>query len=229
MSDANQATGAASAAAIFDLDGVLTETNELHYQSWCVVADELGIPFDRQVNDLLRGVSRPESLEIMIRGHGLVLSDAEKRRLTAQKNEAYLELVARMTAADLLPGAGELLRELRAARVRLAVASSSRNAGRVAERLGIVPLLDALVDANTAPRSKPDPQVFLAAAQALGAPAARCVVFEDAEVGVAAARAGGMRVVGIGPPERVGAADVVVPAIADASVALFWRVLGREA
>lgn len=201
-------------AVIFDLDGVLTDTAELHYLSWKIVADELRMPFDRSVSDQMRGLSRTESLAVLLREDAVRYSDEQKRRFTELKNEAYLRLVDRMTSADLFPGTLDLLRGLRLRGVRIAVASSSRNAGRVVERLGVGDLLDTLVDANTVSCSKPDPQVFLRAAEKLGVPPHYCVVIEDAEAGVAAARAGGMCVVGIGPAERVGRADLVVGSMA---------------
>lgn len=212
-------------ALVFDLDGVLTDTAELHYHSWVTVADEIGVPFDRGVNDRLRGLSRPESLDVLLGDRADAFSPTEKARLTEQKNTAYLQMVARMTPDDLFPGVQTLLCCARERAFRLAVASSSRNAGRVAERLGIVPLLDALVDANTAPRSKPDPQVFVEAAEALGVPPARCVVVEDAQVGVAAARAAGMFCVGVGPLDRIGDADLIVAHTADIDIAAVERLL----
>lgn len=203
------------AAVIFDLDGVLTDTSELHYRSWKLVADELGLSFDRQINDAMRGLSRPESLAILLRDQSDRFRPEEKARLAERKNAEYLRLLAQMTPGDLYPGTLELLRGLRARAVRVAVASSSRNASRVVERLGIGAFLDVIVDANTVPRSKPDPQVFLAAAERLAVPPRRCIVVEDAEAGVAAALAAGMRVVGIGPAERVGRAHLRVGAVAE--------------
>lgn len=205
-------------AAIFDLDGVLTETHRLHYRSWDAVAAEFQIPFDTTVNDRMRGISRPQSLAILLEKAPRPLTADEQAYIIRRKNDIYLELVDQMTPADLLPGVDVLLDGLAARGLRLAVASSSRNAERVCERLGLIPRLDVVVDANTAPLSKPDPQVFLAAAARLGVPPTRCVVFEDAEAGVAAAQAGGMRVIGIGPAERVGAADVVVAQIGQLDV-----------
>jgi kojibiose phosphorylase len=204
-------------AVIFDLDGVLTDTAELHYQSWQWLADELGLPFDRQTNEALRGLSRMESLTKVLGGRAAEFTDEQKQEIARRKNEDYLRRVSKMTPADLLPGAGELLAALRKRGVRVAVASSSKNAGAVVDRLGIRLLLDVLVDGNDVDRSKPDPRVFLAAAERLGLPPARCVVVEDAASGVEAALAAGMRVVGIGPPERVGKAQRVEPSIAAVS------------
>jgi beta-phosphoglucomutase len=194
---------AARIAVIFDLDGVLTDTAELHYQSWQRLMDEVGVPFDRRINEALRGLSRRESLETILGARSGEFAERQKEEIARRKNDEYLTRVVRMTPADLLPGAGELLQTLRKRGAAVAVASSSKNAEAVLDRLGIRPLLDVLVDGNDIERSKPDPEVFLRAAERLGVPPARCVVVEDAASGVAAALAAGMRVVGLGPPERV--------------------------
>ena len=201
-------------AVIFDLDGVLTDTAELHYQSWQSLMDEMGIPFDREENEALRGLSRTQSLEVILGDRVRDFTPRQRDELARRKNEEYVSRVARLTPADLLPGAGELLHELRDRGIPVAVASSSRNAATVIERLGIRHLLDALVDGNEVQESKPDPRVFLRAAERLGVEPPRCVVVEDAESGVAAGLAAGMRVVGIGPRARVGRAHCVKPAIA---------------
>lgn len=213
------------AAVIFDLDGVLTDTAELHYQSWQRIADELGVPFDRQANEALRGLSRGESLERLLGARSADFSPQRKQEITARKNADYLERVARMTPADLLPGARELLIAARQAELGVALASASRNAGAVIDRLGIRALLDVIVDGNDAPRSKPDPQIFLLAADRLHVPPPRCVVVEDAGSGVAAALAAGMSVVGIGPKQRVGQAHLIVPAIGELTVAMIRSLL----
>lgn len=214
------------AAAIFDLDGVLTDTADLHYRSWKMLADELGVPFDRQANDALRGVSRMQSLELMLGEHSPRFTTAEKEEIARRKNEEYVRLVGLMTPEDLLPGARELLEALQAAGLATAVASSSKNGQRVIDQLEIRPLLDAVVDGNDAPRSKPDPQVFLAAAERVGCEATRCVVVEDAEAGVEAAINAGMHVLGIGPQSRVGRAAKVVSGVDELSVDDFRALLG---
>lgn len=195
---------------IFDLDGVLTDTAELHFQSWRQIAAGLGVPFDRRANDALRGLGRLESLNRLLGPRAAEFDDDAKARLTAEKNAIYLRLVERMTPADLLPGVERLLDDLRDCGVPCAVASSSRNAVAVLDRLRIAARFRVIVDGNRAPRSKPDPQAFLLAAADLNVPASRCVVVEDAASGIAAARAARMRVVGVGPVDRVGGADLVV-------------------
>lgn len=206
---------ARSVAVVFDMDGVLTDTTELHYRGWQVLADELGLPFDRTVYDRMRGLARPESLAVVLGERAGQISEPERQRILARKNEDFLARVARLTPDDLLPGVAGLLAELGRRGVPLAVASSSRNAAPVLARLGIAERFNVIVDGNTATRSKPDPQVFTLAAERLGVPAAQCVVIEDGAAGVAAARTAGMRVVGVGPAERVSGAHLIVGRMAD--------------
>lgn len=202
-------------AILFDLDGVLTDTAELHYRSWQQVADQLSIPFDRVANEALRGLSREESL-VRVLGRRISDFSAEQQAdISRRKNDLYVTRVAQMSATDLFPGARELLNAAREAGFKLAVASSSRNAHRVLDCLGIRTFFDAIVDGVDAPRSKPDPLVFQTAARRVGATPDQCVVVEDAESGVAAGLAAGMRVIGLGPAERVGRAHLVRKSIAD--------------
>lgn len=202
-------------AVVFDLDGVLTDTAELHFQSWMDLAGEFDIPFDRQANEQLRGLSRRESLRLFLGTHAARFTPEQQTAIMDSKNQRYVERVSRMTPADALPGARELLVALRERGVRTAVASSSKNARPVLEKLEMGELLDAIVDGHDAPASKPDPQAFLLAAERLDVPPARCVVIEDAESGVAGALVAGMKVVGVGPVQRVGAAHRVVSAVRD--------------
>lgn len=198
---------------IFDLDGVLTDTAELHYRAWKRLADEEGIPFTREDNEALRGVSRRESLERLLRGRPI--GEAEAEELMARKNAYYLESLALISPADLLPGVDSLLSEMRAAGLKIAVASASRNAARVVDALGLGARIDALCDGHSVQRQKPAPDLFLFAAGRIGLEPPACVVVEDSAAGITAARAAGMRCVGIGPPQRVGQADVVLPDLAN--------------
>ena len=195
-------------AFIFDLDGVLTDTAEFHYLAWKRLADEQGLPFTREDNEALRGVSRRDSLLILLKGKEL-----PEERLQAwmeRKNNYYLALVAQMSPADLLPGVLPLLQSLRARGVKIALGSASRNAPQVLGLLGIADLFDVVADGGSVERQKPAPDLFLHAAARLGLPPSACVVVEDAEAGVAAALAGGFRCIGLGPRERVGAAHLVI-------------------
>lgn len=194
---------------IFDLDGVLTDTAEFHYLAWKQLADEEGIPFDQQANEALRGLSRRESL-LRILGDRSI---AEKRiqEMMERKNRYYVELMQDITPAHLLPGVANLLQELRAAGIKIALGSSSKNARAVLKRLGIEDLLDAIADGYSVSQPKPAPDLFFFAARELGVSPSQCVVIEDAEAGVEAALAAGMSAVGLGPVERVGKAHVVLP------------------
>ncbi len=202
-------------AVLFDLDGVLTDTAEYHYQAWQALADRLGVPFDREVNEELRGVGRMDSLERILERGSLELSADDKARLADEKNRDYQRRIEGITPRDLLPGVPELLAEVRAAGLRTAVASASRNAPAVLQRLGIADAFDVVVDAGLVSRGKPDPEVFQRAAEALGVLDDDCVGVEDAEAGVAALRGAGMAAVGVGEPARLAAAHRVVPATAE--------------
>jgi beta-phosphoglucomutase len=207
--------------AIFDLDGVLVDTAEFHYLAWKTIADELGAKFDRKKNERLRGVPRMQSLEIIV--EDLPRRPANMDELAARKNALYVELIQRVTPRDLLPGVQAMLEQLRRHGIGRAVASSSKNARAVIERLGIGPLLDAVVDGFGFERAKPAPDIFLNAARLLGAEPPACVVVEDAQTGVEAAKAAGMYAVGIARDEPLRGADLVVRAPAEIPLSL-WGI-----
>lgn len=199
-------------AFIFDLDGVITDTAEYHYRGWKRLADELGIPFTREDNESLRGIPRRESLMLILKGRRY--PEEQIREMMERKNRYYLEFIKDITPRDVLPGARELLEEIHAAGLRSALGSASKNAREVVERLGIAELLDAISDGNSVEFQKPAPDLFLHAAAQLGLVPSECIVMEDAAAGIEAAQAGGFRSVGLGPRERVGAAEVIYPALA---------------
>jgi beta-phosphoglucomutase len=205
------------AGLIFDLDGVLTDTEEFHYRSWQRLADELGIPFSRAAGNELRGRSRDHALDLFLAERRV--EREEREGLLARKNEYFLAQIADLGPDHLAPGALRLLREAQAEGVRLALASSSRNARLVCRRLGILDLFGAFVDGCSGLRPKPWPDAFLWAAGRLGLAPADCVVVEDSAAGVEAALAGGLRVVGLGPAERVGAAHLVLPGLEGGALA----------
>lgn len=211
-------------AFIFDLDGVITDTSEFHYLGWKRLADEEGIPFTRADNENLRGVSRRESLKRMLNGR--VISEEQAEAWMARKNRYYVDFIDKLTPAYILPGARELLGELKAAGIHTAIASSSKNATLVVDRLQIAALIDALVDGSMVSQSKPAPDLFLEAARRLGAEPARCVVVEDAEAGVEAGNAAGMLTLGLGPQERVGAATLTLPDLNGADLAALAQKMG---
>lgn len=199
------------AAFIFDLDGVLTDTAECHYRAWKRLADEEGLPFNREDNEQLRGVSRRESLTLILKGR--VYPEEKIQEMLTRKNGYYLESIREITPRDLLPGAKELLEEIRAAGLKVAVGSASQNAGEVIDRLGLRLLLNAISDGYSVEQPKPAPDLFLHAAAQLGLPPAECIVVEDAAAGIEAAKAGGFRTVGLGPRQRVGRAEVGIPSL----------------
>lgn len=211
---------------IFDLDGVLVTTDEYHYQGWKRLAAEQGIPFSREDNHRLRGVSRMESLEIILEKAARTYSPTEKLALAERKNRYYVELLQELAPSDALPGARDLLAELKRRGLRLAVGSSSRNTPLIMTKVDLCRYFDAVADGNDITRSKPDPEVFLLAAARLELHPSRCVVVEDAEAGVAAAKAAGMRCIGVGDPANVGAADTVVGAVAEITAEIFSATAG---
>ncbi len=211
-------------AVIFDLDGVLVTTDELHFQSWKRLTDEERIPFSRAVNERLRGISRMESLEIVLEPCPDRYTPDQKAALCDRKQGYYGAALQTLTAANLLPGAVETARELRRRGVRLAVGSSSKNTGAILDRLDLRRLFDVVVDGNDISKSKPDPEVFLLAAQRLGVPPAECLVIEDAVAGVESARRAGMAVFGIGTPAKLPGVDRLAPDLSQVSVDDLLRV-----
>ena len=192
---------------IFDLDGVICFTDHYHYLAWKALADSLHIPFDEKKNDRLRGVSRMASLAIVLEEyHGPALSEAEKTALADKKNSIYRELLQTMTPQDLSDEVRDTLHALRAKGLRLAIGSSSKNTPLILERIGLDGFFDAVSDGNNITRSKPDPQVFLMAADMLKLDPSVCLVVEDAVAGLQAAAAGGFDSAGLGPAAQSGQA-----------------------
>lgn len=196
---------------IFDLDGVLTDTAEYHYLAWQKLADEEGIPFNRQDNEALRGVSRRASLMLIIKD--LKYTEAQIQEMMERKNRYYVEMIQKITPKDLLPGAIALLDDLRQNGIRIAIGSASKNARPVIEKLGIADKIDAIADGYSVSQPKPAPDLFLYAAKQLGLAPNQCVVVEDAAAGIEAGLAARMSTVGIGPAERVGSAHIVLPGL----------------
>lgn len=185
-------------AIIFDLDGVICHTDEYHYLAWKAMADSMSIPFDREINNRLRGVSRMESLEIILEQYHGELSPAEKEALAEQKNELYKESLKQMSPADLSEEVKTTLDALRSRNYKLAIGSSSKNARFILQQLGLGGYFDAISDGNNIVNSKPDPEVFVKAAQMLCIPASDCLVVEDAVSGAVAGKRGGMKVACVG-------------------------------
>ncbi|KHL96972.1 beta-phosphoglucomutase [Paenibacillus sp. IHB B 3415] len=201
-------------AVIFDLDGVLTDTAEFHYLAWKQLGAELGIEVDKALNEQLKGVSRLQSLERILAAAPVppVLTAEEMELLAAQKNAHYTALIASITPSDILPGIAALLQELRAAGMKLAVGSASRNAPFVLERLGLESTFDYVVDAGRIRYGKPDPETFTNAADYLKVPCELCIGVEDAAAGIEAIKRAGMFAVGIGSAQTLRQADCLVSA-----------------
>ncbi len=202
-------------AVIFDLDGVICYTDEYHYLAWKAMADELGAHFDREINNRLRGVSRMASLEIVLENYDGELSQAEKEVLAEEKNERYRALLNNMSPADLSDEVRQTLGALRARGVKLAIGSSSKNAPFILRQIGLEGYFDAVSDGNNISRSKPDPEVFLKAAQMLDMEPTRCLVVEDAVSGAEAAHRGGMKAACVGDASQAGAGDYNMKSVKD--------------
>jgi beta-phosphoglucomutase len=185
-------------AVIFDLDGVIVSTDELHFQAWKQLAGSLGIPFGRESNDRLRGVSRMESLEIVLGNSAKRYSPDAKHQMAERKNACYLELLKGLSPADILPGVIDTIKALKERQVKTAIGSSSRNARVILRAVGLENEFEVIADGNDITRSKPDPEVFAITARRLGIAPEECLVVEDAEAGVAAGLAAGMSVLAVG-------------------------------
>ena len=204
-------------AILFDLDGVLTDTSEYHYRAWKRLADEEGIPFTRQENDEhLRGVSRRESLMYIIRGRNY--SEDQIQEMMDRKNRYYNDMIKNMTPNDLVPGGRQLLQEIRDAGIKVAIASGSKNAQIVLDRLEIMSYLDGVADGYCIVNSKPAPDLFVYAAGLVNVYTVDCLGVEDADAGIEAIKTAGMQALAIGPKERFHRADKVLPTLANKSL-----------
>lgn len=213
-------------AVIFDLDGVITDTAEYHYLAWKEIAKELDIDIDRQFNEQLKGVSRTESFNRVL-AHGDRaddFTDEEKQYYAEKKNDLYKELIKQVTPKDLLPGIERLLKDLQQANIKIGLASASKNAFTVIENLQMGSYFDTIVDATKVKNSKPDPEVFLKAADQLGVPYEACVGVEDAEAGVEAINRADMVAVGIGSENELSEAALILSSTVDLTLELIKEV-----
>lgn len=185
-------------AILFDLDGVIVSTDEQHYVAWKALADRLGIPFSREINNRFRGVSRMACMDILEQIGGKHYTREEKEAYAVWKNDFYRNLLGQMSPKDLKPEVKSTLDRLRARGMRMAIGSSSKNAKFILERIGLADFFDAVSDGTNILRSKPAPEVFLNAAEYLGLEPAQCLVVEDAVSGVDAAHAAGMKAAAVG-------------------------------
>lgn len=200
-------------ACIFDLDGVLVDSAKYHYLAWKALASRLGFDFTEKDNERLKGVSRMASLEILLQIGGISLSDSQKQQAANEKNSLYRSYISRMDKSEILPGAEDFLKEIKALGIKTSLGSASKNASIIMERTGLGRYFDAIADGTMVSKAKPDPEVFLKAAQLLGANPSECVVFEDAEAGIQAAINAGMKAVGIGSPATLWKAGLVIPSL----------------
>jgi beta-phosphoglucomutase len=211
-------------ACIFDLDGVIVDTAKYHYLAWNRLCNELGFGFTHEENESLKGVSRAQSLEILLSKGGLKKSAEEKLELMHRKNQWYLEYVDSMKPDEILPGAHDFIKKVKAAGIKIALGSSSKNAEHILEIIGIKHLFDVIIDGTKVTRGKPDPQTFALAAYELNIDHDHCVVFEDALAGVDAALAAGMYAIGVGDPLVLKQAQIVIPGFEGVGLEIFNEI-----
>ncbi|WP_301885537.1 beta-phosphoglucomutase [Neisseria uirgultaei] len=221
-------------AVLFDLDGVITDTAEYHYRAWKKLAEELGISIDRKFNEQLKGVSRDDSLKRILTHGGKTVGEAEFAELTRRKNDNYLEMIQAVKPEDVYPGILPLLEALRANGKKIALASASKNGPFLLERMGLTHFFDTVADPAAVAHSKPAPDIFLAAAEGVGADAdadiRRCIGIEDAAAGVAAIKAAGALPIGVGKAEDLGSDIALVSDTAELTYAYLqnvWKQSGR--
>ncbi|MBN1926806.1 MAG: beta-phosphoglucomutase [Prolixibacteraceae bacterium] len=197
-------------ACIFDLDGVIVDTAKYHYLAWKELAGEMGFVFTETHNERLKGVSRMASLDILLELGGISLDDEQKSKLATRKNNRYVSFIKKMSPREILPGVMQFLGELKAAGIKTAIGSASKNTPLILERLKLQSYFDAVIDGNKVLEAKPDPEVFLKGAKELNVPPGNCVVFEDAAAGVEAALNAGMVCIGVGLPQNLPGAHKVI-------------------
>ncbi len=214
---------------LFDLDGVIVETAIFHYQAWRKMANDLGFDISEEFNETLKGVSRMDSLNLILENGNVVLTEEEKLELATKKNEHYLTLVSKMTADDILPGVREFFAQIKQTDIKIALGSVSKNARMILEGVGLINDFDAIIDGTKISKGKPDPEVFLKGAAELGLSPEECLVFEDAVAGVEAGKNAGMTVVGIGQAEVLTKADIVLAGFEDIELEeLLNKISGKQ-
>lgn len=214
--------------AIFDLDGVIVDTAKYHYLAWKRLSDELGIEFTEQDNERLKGVSRMRSLDILLEIGHQEKTAQEKENLATKKNRWYVEYILQMDASQILPGVLDFLTELKAQGIKVALGSASKNARTILERIQLTDYFDAIIDGNLVSKAKPDPEVFLLGAQHLNIAPEQTVVFEDAKAGIEAGLNAGMITVGVGEPDVLSAAHLVIPGFQSLSAKELLQALTEQ-
>jgi beta-phosphoglucomutase len=207
-----------TAACIFDLDGVIVDTARYHFLAWKKLTDQLGIHFTEEDNERLKGVSRTASLEIILEIGNIKTDDSTKLEYATLKNKWYTDFISKMTPDEILPGSLDFIKELRKANIRVAIGSASKNTPLILKRVGIFELFDAVADGNIVSKAKPDPDVFIKAAEMVNVKPGKCVVFEDAVAGVQAALNAGMMCIGVGSPKILTKAHYVVSGLKEMNI-----------
>lgn len=215
-------------ACIFDLDGVIVDTAKYHYQAWLKLAIKLGLPFNEEENEKMKGISRMDSLEMMLKLGDRAYSDIDKQKYCAAKNTWYLDLVSDMDKSEILPGIVEFIDHLKKENIKIALGSASKNARRILTLVELTESFDEIVDGNDVIMSKPDPEVFLKGAKLLGTKPNETIVFEDSAKGIDAAIAGAFRTVGIGVPAHLGHADIVIENLVDTTIFDLSKILDSK-
>lgn len=205
-------------ACLFDLDGVIVDTAKYHYLAWSKLAKELNFEFSEEQNEMLKGISRTKSLEVLLEIGGLTFSEEEKVKLAEKKNNWYLEYSSKMTPDEVLPGAKEFLELCRLKGIKVVLGSASKNSMTILKNVGLVDCFDVIIDGNKVSKAKPDPEVFLLGAEKLNIPPSECVVFEDAQAGIQAAISAGMYAVGIGDSVVLNQANFVIPSLKEMTI-----------
>ncbi len=212
-------------ACIFDLDGVVVDTAKYHYLAWRRLASDLGFEFHIEDNERLKGISRSESLNILLEIGKLSINTLEKEKLAKQKNDWYLDYINKMKSDEILPGVKEFIEELKSSGVKIGLGSASKNATLILNQLGIIHLFETIADGNRVSKAKPDPEIFLLAAKDLKVEPSQSIVFEDAEAGVEAAIRGGFRCVGIGEQSILYKANIVLPNFKEMTMSKFMSMI----
>jgi beta-phosphoglucomutase len=213
-------------AFIFDLDGVIVDTAKYHYLAWRELAIQLGFDFTMEQNERLKGVSRVRSLEILLDLGKVHLEEEQKSKYLKEKNEQYLQYIAKMDHSEILPGIDDLLHYLKLNKVPFSLGSASKNARLILETLDLIDLFDAIVDGNDVSTAKPDPEVFLIAAEKLGVQPVDCIVIEDAQAGIEAANKAGMISVGIGDEHVLNEADFILKNTSELTIDFVQKLIG---
>lgn len=211
-------------ACLFDLDGVIVDTAKHHYIAWKELASEIGIKFTQEDNERLKGVSRMDSLDILLKIGNKSLKREEKNILANKKNRGYVNLIMNMTKDEILPGVHSFLNELKQEGIKIALGSASKNAHTILDRIGLTDRFDAIVDGNSITKTKPNPEVFLKGAKLLNVTPDECIVFEDAQAGIEAAIAGGMQVVGVGDKRILKNADYMIKGFKEMTIDILYDI-----